>query len=314
MLRGVACARAAARTGIAAAQGTRLTEDWIGELLRAERLPAGYRALIEDLHAPLAARILARAARRAGRPWIVGLCGPQGSGKSTLAVSLQHLIEARGARAAVLSLDDLYLTRAGRALLARRVHPLLATRGVPGTHDVALGRELIERLHSATTVALPVFDKGRDDRLPQGAWRSVPAPVDVLLFEGWCVGARPQEAAALIEPINALERSEDPQGIWRRYVNAALAGEYQQLFAQLDQLIMLSATGFEQVYAWRFEQERKLRGRLQAAGADASATMDEVQLARFVQLFERLTRHMLAEMPARADEVLAARPSANRHR
>ena len=307
MLRGLARARAAARARVAAAPGTRLKDAWIEAFLRAERLPDAYRALIEERHAPLAARILARAARRPAKPWIVGLCGPQGSGKSTLAASLRCLMEVRGARVAVLALDDLYLGRAERMALAQRVHPLLATRGVPGTHDVTLGLDLLARLRGARPVALPVFDKARDDRLPEAAWQSVPAPLDVLLFEGWCVGARPQAEPALIEPVNALEREEDPQGIWRRYVNAALAGDYQRLFAPLDELVLLQAAGFEQVYAWRLEQERTLRERLQREGRDVAATMDAAQMARFVSLFERLTRHILAEMPQRADELIAAR-------
>jgi D-glycerate 3-kinase len=270
-------------------------------------LPASYRTLIEEQHAPLAQRIAARAARRPARPWVVGICGPQGSGKSTLAASLRQLLAAQGLRAAVLSLDDLYLTHAQRAALAGRVHPLLAQRGVPGTHDVALGLDVIARLGEPGTVALPSFDKARDDRCALAQWPRVAAPLDVLLFEGWCVGARPQAEAELVTPLNALERTEDQQGVWRRYVNAALAGDYQRLFAGLDELVLLQAESFEHVYAWRLEQEHKLRERLRATGADLAATMDDAALARFIQLFERLTRHILAEMPARADERLAVR-------
>ena len=153
----------------------------------------------------------------------------------------------------------------------------------------------------------PRFDKGRDERLAPQAWPRLPGAIDALLFEGWCVGARPQPAADLAAPLNAVERDEDPQGTWRRYVNAALAGDYQRLFAALDQLVLLQADGFEQVRAWRFEQEHKLRARLRASGADLSATMDDTRLARFIQLFERLTRHILVEMPARADELVVAR-------
>ena len=120
----------------------------------------------------------------------------------------------------------------------------------------------------------------------------------VLLFEGWCVGARPQPAQALLAPVNALEEAEDPQGIWRRYANEALAGDYQRLFARIDALTLLAAPGFEVVFDWRMQQERQLR---ESAGTGASAVMDEAGVARFIQHYERLTRHILAEMPGRAD-------------
>src|SRR5687767_12770330 len=104
--------------------------DWIDEFLRVERLPPAYRRTIETVHRPLAERIAARAERRE-RVLTVGICGPQGSGKSTLVMSLTKLLKASGLSAATLSLDDLYLTRDERSMLARRVHPLLLTRGVP---------------------------------------------------------------------------------------------------------------------------------------------------------------------------------------
>src|SRR6185437_8649015 len=76
-------------------------------------------------------------------PLVLGLCGAQGSGKSILARSLADRFASRGRRVAVLSLDDLYLTKAERSRLAQEVHPLLGTRGVPGTHDVALGLQIL---------------------------------------------------------------------------------------------------------------------------------------------------------------------------
>jgi D-glycerate 3-kinase len=278
--------------------------DWIDAWLRAERLPAAYRSIIEQVHVPLADRIARHAARRGVRPHVVGLCGPQGSGKSTMVASLKLLLENHGLRVVVLSLDDLYLTRAQRMDLARRVHPLLQTRGVPGTHAVDLGLEVIARLSEAALVPIPSFDKARDERRPAADWPRVQGPADVLLFEGWCMGARPQPQGALAAPVNELEREEDSEGIWRHYVNEALAGEYQRLFASLDELVLLQAPDFAHVYGWRLEQERKLRARLTDAGADASGLMDERQLSRFIQHFERLTRHIMAEMPQRADTVI----------
>lgn len=229
---------------------------------------------------------------------VVGLCGAQGSGKSTLAAALVAALEANGLPAAALSLDDLYLTRAERQHLARRIHPLLATRGVPGTHDVALGLQTIAALERGEAAALPRFDKGLDDRAPQESWPHAPPRCQVLLLEGWCVGAVPQAAAALAAPIHDLEQREDPQGIWRAYANAALAGPYRALFDRIDLLILLATPNWEVVAQWREEQELPLRR------AGAPQAMDPAELSRFVQHYERLTRWILEEMPQRADVVV----------
>lgn len=254
----------------------------------------------------LAARLESRAARFARRHACIkiGISGAQGSGKSTLATHLTQLLLARGFTAVELSLDDFYLTRRQRAVLAQRVHPLLATRGVPGTHDVTLALEVIASLQREGEVALPSFDKASDDRRAPAAWRRVRAPVQVIVFEGWCLGASPQSSAALVQPINALEEAEDADGAWRRGVNAALAGEYQALFATLDELVFLAAPSFDVVQQWRLEQETGLRRLAAEQGVERSRMMDDAALARFVSHFERLTRHMLDCMPERADFVV----------
>lgn len=234
-------------------------------------------------------------------PMILGLCGAQGSGKSTLAEGLQSRMAARGVRTAILSLDDLYLDGAARAALAIEVHPLLRTRGVPLTHDVARGIALIDGLRAGQPVTLPRFDKARDE--PAADTAPVDG-IDLLIFEGWCVGALPQNEAALAEPINLLERESDPDGAWRRAVDAALGADYAELFGRIDRLVLLAAPGFEVVAGWRLEQEQALRRRIEAAGGDSSGLMDAPAVARFVQHYERLTRHILQEMPARADLTL----------
>lgn len=231
---------------------------------------------------------------------VLGLCGAQGSGKSTLAQALQARMGARGVASAILSIDDLYLTKAEREVLAGSVHPLLRTRGVPGTHDVALGLRVLDALAAGRTVRLPRFAKAVDDRLPENAWPEAKAGLRLLILEGWCVGARAQEAGELDAPVNALERDEDGDGRWRRFVNAALAGAYQALFGRIDALALLAAPGFDVVQCWRTQQEAELR----AAGG-GSAVMNDAEIARFIQHYERLTRHILDEMPARADLVVA---------
>lgn len=247
-----------------------------------------------------AAQLIAAAVRprlqHRGKPLLIGLCGSQGSGKSTLCRELARHWAGEQLLTAVLSLDDLYLTRAERECLRREVHPLLATRGPPGTHDVKLGIATLKALGSHARVRLPRFDKANDERCPQADWHVVAAPVDVILFEGWCVGARPQSRAMLVDPVNALESTEDVDGRWRTYVNERLADEYQTLFALIDVQVLLAAPGFDVVLKWRTQQERELR-----AQTEGPAVMDDVALARFIQHYERLTRHILCEMPSRVD-------------
>jgi D-glycerate 3-kinase len=235
---------------------------------------------------------------RGDGPFVLGVCGAQGSGKSTLAEGLSRRLEARGLRAATLSIDDLYLSRAKREELGRVVHPLFATRGVPGTHDAALGVRLLDAVRAGEDVVLPRFDKATDDPAPTGAL--VKGPLDVLIFEGWCVGARAQDDSALMAPVNALEAQRDPGLVWRRFANLALATDYAELFERIDRLVLLAAPGFEVVRCWRIQQERELRARV-GAGA---RTMSDGEIGIFIQHYERLTRHILSDMPAYADLTL----------
>jgi D-glycerate 3-kinase len=270
----------------------------LDDFIARERLPEDFVGLVETLHAPLVELILGRRAA-AKAPLVVGLCGPQGSGKTTGARVLDLLLAERGVRSAVLALDDLYLPRQARERLARTVHPLLATRGPPGTHDPELGARLIGQLAARTATPLPSFDKAADDRTPPSDWPVVAGPVEVVIFEGWCVGARPQAPQELVQPINELEATRDPLGRWRGFVNDALAGPYQSLFGAIGLLVMLRPPAFEVILRWRLEQERKLR-----EVSDGAAILSDEQVRVFIQHFERVARHLDREMPGRADVVV----------
>ncbi len=227
---------------------------------------------------PLLSPVLDVARRLPGVP-LIGIAGAQGSGKTTLARAVS---EALGG--VQLSLDDVYLTKAERAELAAEVHPLLAVRGPPGTHDLTLLQAVIDDLRAGARTALPAFDKLADDRVTGPLIDGLPR---AIVIDGWCLGATAQAPAALAEPINALERDYDQDGRWRRWINGRLAGDYAALFAGFDLIIHLAAPGFETVLDWRCEQEEGLLDRPLPPGRRA-------ELARFIQHFERITRHMLA--------------------
>ena len=234
-------------------------------------------------------------------PFVLGLSGLQGSGKSTLAAQLVAAATACGFDAIGMSLDDFYLTREQRRQLACDVHPLFLTRGVPGTHDVALLHATLDALAQAspqTPATVPRFDKGSDDRLPPAAWTRIAHPPRLIVLEGWCVGVPAQHPDALQLPVNALERDEDGDGRWRRHINAALAGDYAGLWARLDRLLVLLAPSFDVVCEWRDEQERPLR----VAGAPQA--MSPAAMRRFIAHYERLSRHALATLPRIADHTL----------
>ncbi len=241
--------------------------------------------------------------RVTGEPIIIGICGTQASGKSTASAQVAAYFDARGLTVAVLSLDDLYIGRAARAELATNIHPLFATRGPAGTHDVALGLDVFAKLKAGDPVHLPRFAKGQDEPLPRSEWPLIEGRCDVILFEGWCVGARPQDETALADPVNELERGEDPQGIWRRAINAHLGGPTAALFGVIDKLIYLRPPSFDIVYQWRCEQEHEM---IAKAGANRPpAAMTDEQIARFIAHYERMTCHIMSEMPPRADLLIA---------
>ena len=240
------------------------------------------------------------AARQRGGARIIGIQGPQGAGKTTLARCAAALLERQhGLTALCVSLDDFYLGRAERRRLAERVHPLLITRGVPGTHAVDRGIDALARLRAGQPCRLPQFSKADDEPLPHE--REIRAAVDVVLFEGWCVGVPPQDAAELTEPVNELEREQDPDGHWRAWVNARLAGPYAEWFTALDALLHLQTPGWESIRAWRAQQERETARRHGAP----TALAEPAALQHFLAHYQRLTEHAARRMPAIADWTIA---------
>lgn len=240
-------------------------------------------------------------------PRVIGINGCQGSGKSTLGDYLCSLIPTRLDIGVVsLSLDDFYLTKSQRNKLASQVHPLLATRGVPGTHDIQLAINTVDNLIAGRETVITRFDKKIDDRVPSDHLQIIKEPVGLIILEGWCLGAQAQNQSQLVEPINSLEQHEDSDGIWRSYVNQALINEhsYQSLFSRVDELIMLKAPSFETVYKWRLQQEHKMIEQAIKRGQQRPPqAMSDAQVLRFIEYFQRVTEDILKQLPHRADHL-----------
>ncbi|WP_210394556.1 hypothetical protein [Motiliproteus sediminis] len=293
-------------------QAVNAVEEAFSSTLETLKVDIGLVEMLESIYVPLAAWLYRRRLDQEG-PLVVGINGAQGAGKSTLFTLLEvTLSQGFDQRVVGFSLDDLYKTRAERQLMAQKVHPLFQTRGVPGTHDVGLGIELLRQLRGAKPgqiTKIPVFDKSIDDRCPDAVWQEWLGPVDVVVLDGWCLGAEAQQEGVLETPVNALEADEDPDGRWRRYVNAQLEGPYRELFSMVDVLLMLKVPSMNSVFEWRTLQEKKLAERVRYLEAterrrEPLRIMDEAAIRRFIMHYERLTREMLESMPDRADVTL----------
>jgi len=268
------------------------------DFLQAHNLGERYLETATAWFDPLAASI-ALHRKKTDQALTIGVNGSQGSGKTTLCSYLcQSLTHSHQLNTVTMSLDDFYLPYAQRQLLAQEVHPLFATRGVPGTHDYNLLMQTLHLLQTERTgrdITIPVFDKLRDDRTPQHQWRRVTSPLDVIIVEGWCLGASAQSESELRSPVNALERDQDADCLWRQTVNRSLALSFPPLYQALDLWVMLQAPSFQSVFAWRQEQEAMLASR--AEGSAKGQAMDDKALRTFVAHYERLTNHCLAVLP-----------------
>lgn len=275
----------------------------IKAFLEQQQLPGSYRLQVEGYFLPFIQKL--EPSIRRGELQVLGIHGAQGSGKSTLSEFFSWYLRGRGLTVAQVSLDDFYLRKAERQRLAV-VQPLFKTRGVPGTHDITLAKSTLRQmsgLAASEEIRLPRFDKLMDDRSPESEWPRQRGPVDLIIFEGWCVAAPPQSESELASEVNELERDEDAQGLWRQAVNKALAEDYQVLWSALDYLLMLQAPGFSCVANWRLEQEQRLAAKRPAGGV-ALRAMDQAEVTRFVSHYQRLTEHCLRQLPAQADCVM----------
>jgi D-glycerate 3-kinase len=256
--------------------------------------------LIKSFLIPLCFWINKKAENR--RPYFVGLAGGQGTGKTTIS-TLIRIILNKYFRLNVfrISIDDFYKTREERINLSKRVHPMLLTRGVPGTHDVNMMLNFFRNSKSKKfkRLKLPTFNKAIDDRFNKKKWYDLKKRPDVVIFEGWCVGAKSEKNNTLKKTINSMEKAKDRKQVWRKYVNNQLKSKYKNLYSQLNCLVYLKAKNFSLLRKWRMKQERKLWVKSKVK----SKIMSREDVLNFMQTYQRITQNMFRNMPKYASVI-----------
>ena len=239
------------------------------------------------------------------KPYYIGLAGGQGTGKTTISSILKIiLINYFKLNVFKISIDDFYKTRKDRINLSKRIHPMLLTRGVPGTHDIKMMLEFFKnsKKKKFKKMKLPLFDKSIDDRLPKKKWYEIKKRPDVIILEGWCVGAKAQTNQEIKKSMNSMEKLMDKELKWRKFVNYNLQTSYKKLFKQLDTLLYLKASNFNQLRKWRLKQEKKLK--IQTKNKKNLKIMDKKDVISFMQTYQRITENMFKNVPKYASIVM----------
>ena len=241
--------------------------------------------------------------KKKGKTLFLGFSGGQGSGKTTVAKILKIILKKFFKREIyVSSIDDFYKTLKDRNEMSHTIHPLFKTRGVPGTHDISLVKKFFDFIKKKNfkKFKLPKFDKSMDDRLKKKYWSNIKKRPEIVILEGWCVGAKPQSNSLIKKPINILEKYEDKHLIWRKYANEKLKKEYKKLFAMIDHFIFMKIPNFNVVYEWRLLQESKLRKKSHSS----KKIMSYNEIKRFIMFYERITLQMIKDLSKSASVVI----------
>ena len=181
---------------------------------------------------------------------------------------------------------------------------MLLTRGVPGTHDINMMLNFFRKAKSKKfkRLKLPTFNKAIDDRSNKKNWYDLKIKPDVIIFEGWCVGAKAEKNITLNKTINSMEKAKDQNQIWRKYVNQQLKSKYKNLYSQLNCLIYLKANSFNLLQKWRLKQERKLW--LSSKKKINLKIMSKGDVINFMQTYQRITQNMFRNAPKYASIIL----------
>ena len=241
--------------------------------------------------------------RKKGSTLFLGFSGGQGSGKTTVAGILKIILKKFFKRKIhISSIDDFYKTLKDRNKMSYTVHHLFRTRGVPGTHDINLVKKLFYFIKNKNfkKFKLPKFDKSTDDRLKKRYWINIKHKPEIVIFEGWCVGAKPQTNSLIKKSINTLEKDEDKDLIWRKYANEKLKKEYKKFFAMIDYFIFMKIPNFNMVFKWRLLQEEKLRKRSHYK----KKIMSYNEVKKFIMFYQRITLQMMKDLSKSASVVM----------
>jgi len=241
--------------------------------------------------------------KKKGSTLFLGFSGGQGSGKTTVTRILKIILKKFFKRRIhVSSIDDFYKTLEDRNKISDKIHPLLKTRGVPGTHDINLVKNFfnIIRKKKFKKIKLPKFEKAMDNRLEKKYWFNIKQKPEIVILEGWCVGARPQSNSLIKRPINILEKYEDKDLKWRKYVNEKLKKEYKKLFVMIDHLIFMKIPNFKVVFKWRQLQEKKLKKK----SYSNKKIMSYNEIKRFIMFYQRITLQMIKDLSKSASIIM----------
>jgi len=241
--------------------------------------------------------------KKKGKTLILGLSGSQGSGKTTVTGILQIILKKFFKKNIyIISIDDFYKTLRDRNRMSQQKHSLFKTRGVPGTHDINLIKNFFisVKRKKFKKIKLPKFNKSIDDRSKKNYWHNINKRPEIIILEGWCVGAKPQIISSLRKPVNILERHEDKDLIWRKYANEKLKKEYKEVFAMIDYFIFMKVPNFKIVFKWRLLQENKLRKKLHYK----KKIMTYSAIKRFIMFYQRITLQMMKDLSKSASIVL----------
>tara|TARA_B100000029_G_scaffold78646_1_gene70123 strand:+ start:93 stop:1016 length:924 start_codon:yes stop_codon:yes gene_type:complete len=241
--------------------------------------------------------------KKKGKTLFLGFSGGQGSGKTTVTSIIKIILKKFFKRRIhVSSIDDFYKTLKDRKKMSYKIHPLFKTRGVPGTHDINLLKKYLKAIKKKKfkKMRLPKFEKLEDDRLEKKYWFNIKKKPEIVILEGWCVGAKHQSNFLIKKPVNTLEKLEDKNLKWRKYSNEKLKKEYKKLFAMIDHFIFMKIPNFKMVFKWRLLQEKKLKKKSHSS----KKIMSYNEIKRFIMFYERITLQMLKDLSKSASVIM----------